>query len=144
MLLFSLVSTPQEPGPHQNQALIRDLIYFSPHPWLFLFSLSFLKKYLFIWPRWVLVVALGIFVALCGNRVACGVLVPRPGIKLTSPAFQVRFLTTGPPGKSLLFSLVAASFSPPLVPHMEIVVQQLRAWTLVRQTWVQMCNITLV
>ena len=32
---------------------------------------------------------------------ACGVLVPRPGIKPVSPALEGRFLTTGPPGKSL-------------------------------------------
>ena len=31
----------------------------------------------------------------------CGVLVPRPGIELTSPALQGRSLTTGPPGTSL-------------------------------------------
>ena len=31
---------------------------------------------------------------------ACGILVPRPGIKPTSPALEGRFLTTGPPGKS--------------------------------------------
>ena len=34
-----------------------------------------------------------------------GFLVPRPGIKPKFPALQGRFLTTGPPGKSL-FSLL--------------------------------------
>ena len=34
--------------------------------------------------------------------VACGILVPQPGIKPTSPALKGRFLTTGPPGKSLV------------------------------------------
>ena len=34
--------------------------------------------------------------------VACGILVPRPGIELMSPALEGRFLTTGPTGKSLL------------------------------------------
>ena len=34
---------------------------------------------------------------------ACGMLVPRPGIELASPALEGRFLTTGPPGKSLRF-----------------------------------------
>ena len=29
----------------------------------------------------------------------CGILVPKPGIKLASPALQGRFLITGPPGK---------------------------------------------
>ena len=32
--------------------------------------------------------------------VACGILVPQPGIKPASPALQDRFLTPGPPGKS--------------------------------------------
>ena len=36
---------------------------------------------------------------------ACGLLVSRPGIKCTSPALEGRFLTTGPPGKSLKWSL---------------------------------------
>ena len=31
---------------------------------------------------------------------ACGILVPRPGIKPASHALEGRFLTTGPPGKS--------------------------------------------
>ena len=30
---------------------------------------------------------------------ACGILVPGPGIKPMSPALQGGFLTTGPPGK---------------------------------------------
>ena len=32
---------------------------------------------------------------------ACGILVPHPGIKFESLALQGKFLTTGPPGKSL-------------------------------------------
>ena len=32
--------------------------------------------------------------------IACGILVPQPGIEPASPALQSRFLTTGPPGKS--------------------------------------------
>ena len=34
---------------------------------------------------------------------AHGILVPRPGIKPTSPALEGGFLTLGPPGKSLEF-----------------------------------------
>ena len=34
--------------------------------------------------------------------VACGIIVPQPGIKPRSPALQGRFLTTGPPGRSLV------------------------------------------
>ena len=36
--------------------------------------------------------------------VACGILVPRPGIEPVSPVLQSRFLTTGPPGKPHIFS----------------------------------------
>ena len=35
----------------------------------------------------------------------CGILVPKPGIKLMAPALQGRFLTTGPPGESLIYSV---------------------------------------
>ena len=33
---------------------------------------------------------------------ACGILIPGPGIEPVSPALVGGFLTTGPPGKSLL------------------------------------------
>ena len=33
---------------------------------------------------------------------ACGILVPGPGTELVSPELEGRFLTTGPPGKSLV------------------------------------------
>ena len=36
--------------------------------------------------------------------VACGILVPRPGIEPVSPVLESRFLTTGPPGKPHIFS----------------------------------------
>ena len=85
------------------------------------------------WLHWVLVAAHRIFVAACrlfvaahgllfscgtqapehmGSVVAarglscpaaCGILVPRPGIKPASPALEGGFLTTGPPGKSQIF-----------------------------------------
>jgi len=82
-------------------------------------------KYLLIWLLPVLVVARGNLVASCtishcGVRtlwlwcvgsvvaacelsysMACGILVPPPGIELVSPALQGGFLTTGPPEKSL-------------------------------------------
>ena len=38
------------------------------------------------------------------SAVACGILVPRSGIKPMSPALQSGFLTPGPAGKSLEFS----------------------------------------
>ena len=34
---------------------------------------------------------------------AYGVLAPQPGMELTSPALEGEVLTTGPPGKSLVF-----------------------------------------
>ena len=43
--------------------------------------------------------------------VACGILVPRPGIEHMSPALEGRFFTTGPPGKSQLFYFFAFLFS---------------------------------
>ena len=76
--------------------------------------------YLFIWLSWVSVAVHGIFilhaVSCCKvsvvvgpNRLscplACGILVPQPGIETTSSASQDRFLTTGPPGKSWEFQL---------------------------------------
>ena len=70
--------------------------------------------YLFIWLHWVLVVALrvfvrshGIFIAVHGlsngvwaYQLLHGKWNPQLGIKLTSPALQGGFLTTGSPGKS--------------------------------------------
>ena len=48
-------------------------------------------------------------VVVCGLScpLACGILVPRPGIELMSPALEGRFLTTAPPGKSLCYSFEA-------------------------------------
>ena len=37
---------------------------------------------------------------------ACGILVPRPGIEPASSALEGGFLTTGPPGKSLQYRLL--------------------------------------
>ena len=47
---------------------------------------------------------MGSVVAACGLScpVACGILVPRPGIKPVSLALEGGFLTTEPPGKSLI------------------------------------------
>ena len=75
---------------------------------------------LFIWLYQVIVVACEIFLRSCGSFccsslilivdyglrcfVACGILVPRPGIEPVSPVLQSRFLTTGPPGKPHIFS----------------------------------------
>ena len=42
--------------------------------------------------------------------VACGILVPWPGIKPVSPALEGRFLTTGPRGKSLPSSSPVVGF----------------------------------
>ena len=46
---------------------------------------------------------MGSVVAACGIScpAACSILVSLPGIEPASPALQGRFLTTGPPGKSL-------------------------------------------
>ena len=54
---------------------------------------------------------MGSVVVVCGLSclVACGILVPRPGIEPVSPVLQGRFLTTGPPGKSLIIVLICIS-----------------------------------
>ena len=58
---------------------------------------------------------MGLVAVVCrlGCSVACGVLVPRPGIKPTSLALEGGFLTTGPPGESHihLFELEFSSFA---------------------------------
>ena len=43
--------------------------------------------------------------------IACGILVPQPEMEPKSPALKGRFLTTGPPGKSLFntFKIFACS-----------------------------------
>ena len=84
--------------------------------------------FVFIWQHQVLVAALGIFLVVrgllssCGMRApkcvgsvvvarelscptACGILVPQAGMEPASPALEGRFLTTRPPGKSLLSCL---------------------------------------
>ena len=66
----------------------------------FLWGVCCAKWDLSLWP-------LGSAVAV--NRlscsIACVILVPKPRIKPTSPALQVGFSTTGPPGKSISLSL---------------------------------------
>ena len=47
-------------------------------------------------------------VAVLSCSAACGILVSRPGMEPTSPALQGRFLTTGPPGKSLKWIILRA------------------------------------
>ena len=50
-----------------------------------------------------------------GCPAACGIIVPQPGLKRTSPELGGRFFTTGPPGKSLerlLFAYWIAPVSP--------------------------------
>ena len=58
---------------------------------------------LFLWLCWVLVVACRIFVAAAGLVALwhVGPFTSLPRDESTSPALEGRFLTTGPPGKSL-------------------------------------------
>ena len=86
------------------------------HPWGFLFEdIVFPRNYLYycirIFLRLFLKKYLYIYLAVLGLScsgqplccpAACGILVCRPGVEPMSPALQCRFLTTGPPGKSLL------------------------------------------
>ena len=52
------------------------------------------KKFSFIWPREVLVVAHRL-----SHPATWGILVPQAGIKAATPVLEGGFLTTGPPGK---------------------------------------------
>ena len=93
-----------------------------------LFVLRNILFHLFIWLRWVLVVARRIFRWACellssfGARTveragsvvvarwlscsaACGILVPQPGIEPASPALEGRFLTTGHQGNPQEYSV---------------------------------------
>ena len=47
--------------------------------------------------------------------VACGILVPRAGIELMSPALEGIFLTTEPPGKSQCLTLMAHEVTIPCI-----------------------------
>ena len=70
---------------------------------------------------------MGSFVVACGLicSEASRILVPQPGIKLTSPALQGRSLTAGPPGKPQGDSLV---YQPQEEPSREgLIAQWLRA-----------------
>ena len=44
------------------------------------------------------------------HSAACGILVLRPGIEPESPALQDRFLTAGPPGKSLNYLQIKSDY----------------------------------
>lgn len=68
--------------------------------------------FVYLWLFWgltcsmqTLVVVMGSVVAVWGlsfRSVACGIFVPQPGVEPTCPALQRGFLTTEPPGKSLM------------------------------------------
>ena len=76
-----------------------------PQSRVFFFCVCFLN--LFMWLFRVLLAAHGLFLLLllivrglpCSG--ACRILLPQPGIEPTSSTLQGRFLTTGPPGKSM-------------------------------------------
>ena len=97
-----------------------------------IFVIIFLNIHLLIyfWLCWVLVVACRIVTAVCellssymvhrlqsvwlsNSRLcpmACGILVPQPGIKPPCAALEGRFLNIGSPGKSLIFFTHASSY----------------------------------
>ena len=79
-----------------------------PHPAIH--SVCVYYFLIFIWLHWLSVAEPGLQLWLAGSEVTarvlrcsvgCGILGHRPKIKPKSPALQSRFLTTGPPGKSL-------------------------------------------
>ena len=90
----------------------------------------FVYSSLFIWLRPIFIVARGNLTAVCwlsscraAHRLscpkACGILVPRPGIKPASPALAGGFLTTGPPGKSLSMFINSAPFHSQNSPRLD-------------------------
>ena len=103
----------RKPGIQSRVSLSKALPNLEPQ-----YLSSFSKFYFLIWLHQVLAVAHKIFH--CGTwavehtssvvmvwgfsfPVACKILVPWPGIELMSPPLESRFLTTGPPVKSLQY-----------------------------------------
>ena len=64
---------------HRKSSMVLNIRYLS-------LSLFWLTEVWLFWLHWL----------------ACGILVPWPGIKLTSPFWKHRVLTAGPPGKCIL------------------------------------------
>ena len=118
--------------PHLPSLQSRSQGLMSPRPILEIQNIwFFFNIYLFTWLHQVSVATCGVFFALyrifpCGAQTpwcpsgsvvtarwlhcssAHRILVPPPGIEPGSPVFQSGFLTTGPPWKSLFFSLSKA------------------------------------
>ena len=82
---------------------------------LFFFFLIIFKVFIYLfkfWPHEVFVATHGLCIVARGLSfavahrlscsLACGILVPQRGIEFTCSALEGKFLTTGPPGKSLL------------------------------------------
>ena len=67
---------------------------------------------------------------------ARGILVPRPGIKPLSPALQDVFLTTGPPGKSLLWFLEPSISALPTFTLFKNLTSVVVEWFL----WLKLCS----
>ena len=89
---------------------------------LFFFFLIIFKVFIYLFKFWlheVFVAAHGLCVVAHGLSFAvphglscssaCGILVPQPGIEFTCSALDGKFLTTGPPGKSL-FTILLLEF----------------------------------
>ena len=82
----------------------------------FLFFNIYLFIYFYFWLHRVLVEARRTFAAARGLSCpeACEILAPRPGIKPTSSALEGGFLTTGPPGKFPMSSVLFPDLRPGL------------------------------
>ena len=63
---------------------------------------------------------------------ACGILIPQPGIKPVSPALQNVFLTTRPPGRSP-YSFI---YSAPSIRWASLVAQLVKRLPAMQETWV--------
>ena len=97
--------TTQQLNNDEQKVLITSIVR-SIFSCLFVFNIC-----LYIWLCWSQLCHAGSFVVVCQGLVvaaqglscptACGILVPPPGTEPMSPALEGKFLTTGPPGKSL-------------------------------------------
>ena len=103
-LLFLNYSYLSSSHPHKHTLKIMTTFYFyylkKNFFWCgpFLKSLLNLLQYCFCFMFWIF------------GCEACGILAPRPGIKLAPPALEGEGLTTGPPGKSLYYFLFNCNF----------------------------------
>ena len=91
-----VVQVDLDSGP--SLMVLDNLAYLS---FFFFFQSFFLLFFIEVFIEFVTILLLFSFMFWFFCYKACGILAPRLGIKLASPALEVKALTTGLPGKSL-------------------------------------------